>query len=495
MNSFDKVFSFFIKSVTMGMIFFTVPGLSQTSSQVYLKGEHFFPKLKDLDQRMNYVSLYMDWNGESHFRSLSFQMNGVAEIFPDRNWPFVFPKGSVIPLIRNNTDWQFYFALPSAFASYTYEFEPNEFFQAQSLEVTLGRRVYSWSEADDYWDLGLWNSLSKWNPLTPFQNGLIGTFFDLKGEKWRFQFFAGEVYLPNQNAKVRSENDPNGKTAYFNSSSRWFAGVPRQVRTGNALFDVNYYKRKVSFFDVLFQESTAMSLKLWSGDQPNYWMRGSIGYRPVNEPFSIRNKHDAVKVSGDENRDPHIRLDFAFFPVKHRVLSLEWGLDYQGLSLLFSVGDDYLFKQSAPEGWTFVREQDDFSYLSIFLKYEHSFLDQLNTSTQLSFISSRLSGVSPENQTHLISRKSFYKVTDGVGFDFNSQWKSGGKVKWDASFQYWYSFPDKGGLLSLSGNFWFSEKFFAGGGLFILGAEKERKSFLNYFRANDYLFWKVGYAF
>lgn len=495
MNSFDTVFGFFIKSLFIGMSFFAAPVLSQTSSQVYLKGEHFFPELKDFNQKMHYLSLYMDLEGESRFRSLTFQINGVVEVFPDRNWPFVFREDSFMPLIKNDTDWQFYLALPSAFASYTYEFAPNELFKVQSLEVTLGRRVYSWSEADDYWGFGMWNSLSKWNPLTPFQNGLIGTFFDLKGQQWSFQFFAGEVYLPNQRVKIKLESDTKNGNTYFNSSSRWFAGVPRQVRTGPALFDINYYRRKTSLSDVLFQESTAASLKLWSGGQPNYWMRGSVGYRPVNEPFSIRNEHDVVKVSDSEDKETHVQQVFAFFPMSHRMLSLEWGLDYRGVSLLFSVGDDYLYKKAAPEGWTFWREQDDFSYLSIFLKYEYSFLNQLEGFAQLSFINSRLSGVSQTRQNHGVSRQSLYKVTDGVGFDLKGQWKKGDQVEWEASFQYLYSFPDRGGLLSLSGNFWFSRQFFAGGGLFILGADEERKSFFNYFRANDYLFWKVGYVF
>ena len=177
------------------------------------------------------------------------------------------------------------------------------------------------------------------------------------------------------------------------------------------------------------------------------------------------------------------------------MLSLEWGLDYQGVSLLFSVGDDYLYKKAAPEGWTFWREQDDFSYLSIFLKYEYSFFSQLEGFAQLSFINSRISGVSQTRQNHGVSRQSLYKVTDGMGFDLKSQWKKGDQVKWETSLQYLYSFPDRGGLWSLSGNFWFSRQFFAGGGVFILGADEEKKSFLNYFRANDYLFWKVGYVF
>ena len=493
---FYKIFCFIKNLGFLVMLLSIVPVWSQSSSQMYLKGEHFFPPDRpEGDLRMNYISLYTDWKWESHFRFLSFQVNGVAEIFPDRGWPFAFPKGSLASVIRSDTDWQFYFSLPSAFASYTYEFAPNEFFHTQSLEVTLGRRIYSWSKADDYWNLGLWNPLSKWNPLTPFQNGLIGTFFDLSGQKWSFQFFAGEVYLPNQIAKVKLEDDTNGRTAYFHSSSRWFSVVPRQVRTGKALFDINYYKRKTPIFDALFQESTAVNLKLWSGGQPNYWMKGSVGYRPVNEPFSIRNKHNAVKVSGDPNTDPYVHQIFAYFPVRHRMLSLEWGLDYEGLSLLFSVGDDHIFKRAAPEGWTFVREQDDFSYLSIFLKYERTFLNQLESSAQLSFISSRVSGVSRGGREHPVSRQSLYKVTDGIGFDLNSRWKSGDRVKWDTSFRYWYSFPDEGGLLSLSGNFWFSKKFFAGAGLFLLGAGKEKNTFLNYFRANDYLFWKVGYAF
>lgn len=483
MNAFYNVYDFLmrlfqssVRCLSMWIICFAVPAFSQPFSQVYLKGEHFFPQLSDSTDRMNYTSLYFDLKEESRFRSILFKVDGITEVFLDKK-----------PLI--------YFNLLSLFASYTYNFSSDAFFQIQSLEVTLGRRIYSWSQADNYWELGLWNSLSTWNPLTPSQTGLIGAFFDLQGQKWNFQFFAGGIYLPNQGVRIKLENDENEKPAYFYSSSRWFAHVPRQVRTGDSLFDIDYYKRKTSISEVLLQKSSAVSFKIRSGGQQNYWMRGSMGYKPVNEPFSIRNIRDIVRVPGKQGQDPHIEQIFAFFPVNHQVLALEWGMDYKGLSLLFSVGDDRLFQVSPPEGWIFVREQEDFSYLSGLLKYKHSFSGKLDSFAQLSFISSRITGVPLEDQKGDFSRRSRYKITDGVGFDLNSQWKVGDRIKWDASFQYWYSFPDQGGLLSLSGNFWISEKLFTGAGLFILGAQEEMKTFLNYFRANDYFFWKVGYVF
>ena len=454
-------------------VFSGFPAFSENLSQVYLKGEHFFPHRTGSDLKMNYSSLYADWSEESRFRSVFFKVNGVTEFFLN--------KGG-----------QFYFTFPEVFASYTYRFPADWLFQIQSFEVTLGRRVYSWNTADDYWDLGLWNPLSKWNPLTPFQNGLIGTFLDLKGLRWRFQLFAGGVYLPHQGIRVKLENQRNGKPAYFSSVSRWFTGVPRQVRTGNSLFDINYYKRKTSITSALFQESSSVSFKLWSGETANYWMRAGMGYKPVNEPFSIRNEHDAVRIPDEEGKDPHIQQVFAFFPVRQRLLSLEWGLDYKGFSLLFSVGDDHVFSDPAPEGWTFVREREDFSYLSGFLRYERSFSDRLKIFTGGSFISSRFSGADGRGR---FPRRGRYKMTDGLGFDLGCKWKHSESIRGDASLQYWYSAPDKGGLLSLEGNFWLSEGFFTGAGVFLLGAEKKMKTFLNYFRANDYFFWKVGYVF
>ena len=465
--------------VLFGVAAFSFFAGAEDLSRFYLSGQHFFSKPSHPDQRSDYSAVYINWNESSRFQSFFFKLNGVSEIF------------------LNN--YQFYFSVPSAFASYTYYFPAEQPFQIQSLEFSLGRRVYSYSYADDYWDLGLWNSLSKWNPLTPFQNGLIGGFFHLKGGKWSSRLFVGGLYLPNQGIKIRLKQGSEKRVFHFNSSARWFTGLPRQVEAFDSLFDINYLVQDPFLLDVLFQPGSIFSFKVWSGGKPNYWIRASMGYKPANNPFSIRNDRKMVKAVAEKDENPLIFQQFTFFPLKHQIFSVEWGMDYDDLSILFSAGEDSILPvKNLPEGWSAVKANEDFAYLSGFLTYQRRFSDQLKGSARAGFLKSWFQTNSDSQHSQALrpsSRRSDFKVTEGVGMDVSSQWEPHGKFRLDMSLQYWFSLPDRGGLLSLSGDCWFSKKVFTGMSLFILGAEKEMDTFLNRFRANDYFFWRVGYAF
>ena len=93
----------------------------------------------------------------------------------------------------------FYFNIPELYLFYKYELK-NPFYSIESIELNVGRTIKAWSVADEYWDMGLWNPLSRWNPLHPVTNGLVGSVLTLSARQWSFDFLLGALYFPNQEA-------------------------------------------------------------------------------------------------------------------------------------------------------------------------------------------------------------------------------------------------------------------------------------------------------
>ena len=453
---------------------------SESHSQIQLESfHHISPPHPQSIQLKSYLSAFMDWNKKIDYKPFSFQINGVADISLD----------------KSN---QVYVALPTAFVSYTYGFKKDWFLELKFLEVTLGRRIYSWSYADDYWELGFWNSLNNWKPLKPFSNGLIGTFFDLKAERWDLKLFIGGLYLPNQGAKLEEHYNKREGVTFLTSSSRWFSGIPRRLHAFGSRFDINYLIEMPFIFDFLFQESYIFSFKTWSGGEQNYWMKWNFSYKPVNIPFYVRNEHNSFRVFDDEDKKPHISQVLTFFPVKHRMISAEWGIDYKDMSALFSVGDNRVREVTdLSKGWSFIKERVSVTYLSGFLEYDF-FFRSMKGKVKTGYIQSWFKVGEQtmfRGEEESLALLNDYKILEGFGVDMKLQWDDGRKSKWDFNFRYWYSLLDNGGLLSLYGDYYFSKNLFTGLGFHVLGAGKDNKSFLSSFRANDYFVGRIGYVF
>ncbi|MDE0091995.1 MAG: hypothetical protein OXN83_01765 [Oligoflexia bacterium] len=300
-----------------------------------------------------------------------------------------------------------YFNIPELYLLYEYELEA-PLYSLRSIEINIGRKVKQWSLGDEYWDLGLWNPLTRWNPLHPSTNGLVGSFFTVKADQWESDFFVGALYVPDQEVSVVEEN------GRIYSRSRWFPMLPSQVNSLN--IDIHYSSGNPFIFDILFQQSFLFNFKTWSKTpEVFYWMKWSFADKPVNHLFFILNQNNRIQVEEEEG-EVFVNQKITVLPVRQRILSTEWGLDYRDISIAFSLENTKMKEASIPpKYWSFVKERDNFTYFSALLKYDY--LD--NSFFRLAFIQSWFRRVDlSQGDPSLLVRS---KILEGAGFDWQTK--------------------------------------------------------------------------
>lgn len=133
-----------------------------------------------------------------------------------------FTKGQAVAF--SSLKWHYYNPTVSVDLEYTYSFfEKFHYFRMSELAVifpfiskdwkmSLGFRNVLWSEADRYWDYGLWQARYMLDAFRPVQIGIPGLYLDYEG-KTSFLVLFSYFYLPDiiiyprlEEGKVSSEN-------------------------------------------------------------------------------------------------------------------------------------------------------------------------------------------------------------------------------------------------------------------------------------------------
>ena len=377
----------------------------------------------------------------------------------------------------------FYYNIPELYFDYRYKLN-KALYSIESIKVSLGRKAEDWSIGDTYWNLGLWNSLNRWNPLHPSNNGLIGSFFTFTSKQWESLFFIGAFYLPDQDIQVIQE----GGRLY--SRSRWFSMLSSQVNPFG--IDIIYSIDRPFIFNILFQQSFLFSFKTWSETQGFfYWIKWSFGDKPVNHLFHVSNINNSLQVEEKEDGEISAKPKLTAFPVRQRILSTEWGLDYKKFSMAFSLESTQMKPASIlPEEWSFVKDQSDFAYFSALLRYNYL----KDSFFRLSFIQSWFSRTPKSQQNSSIINRA--RILEGLGFDWQTRLSFYKDHSLFLNLKYQYSFLDEGAWLFAKAMYYISPKIYTELSMNILGALKaERASFLKAFRHNDYYTWSIAYVF
>ena len=465
-------------------VFFVIPvqaeisNDSQTSSRsVYLqsfsnaprlveiKGSHYKSKPEYPFQLKNYFSLYSNLNYEVEKNNLLFKVNGLAEFFFDKSQ-------------------QFYFNVPEVYFSYAYDLKTNHIME--SIRVYVGRHIKHWSQTDEYWELGTWNSLNLWDPLYPSQNGLIGAFLDVASKNWLLEFYVGRTYLPNVEPVLKNDK----RTGKILSPSRWKIPPPETASVKKMELDINYLVGVL--FERFLHDSYSLSFKTWAYENKNLWLKGSFGYKPVNDVFLITNSKNSLKVSDSKTKERPLTIQKTIenHSVAQLILSVEGGMHYGRFSALLSVSDSKV-RLSKPllKGQELTERPLNHTYFSGLANYK---LDYKNIKNK--FQVGYLHSLNGKNSI-FSSYELYHKFLRGIGFDWTAETLSTTGLKRALSLRYWHSFKVWGGLFSLDVLYYILPKWYAGGRVNVLAGEKGTPSFLGRFRADDYISWRTGYVF
>ena len=436
-----------------------------------------------------------------------------AKLDYKKDWqkgPF-YLKGHVLARYFLDKSRELYFNIPELYGSYFYRFQ-KKIYSIETVKAAFGRKIKTWSFADEYWELGIWNPQNLWNPLRASWNGLIGSFVDINAARWSFSLFAGALYLPGSGAKWTYHE---GKIF---SSSRWFSRPPEQVNIlGRSLLDIRYHISHPYTLDLALQQSYIASLRLWAGSPPwkrrsngrlpektegnnpplrgnwSLWARGSAGYKPVNSLAVALKEEEYLKIFPEEGKDSQIRPRLTYRPAKQAALSADFGWDCKKLSAVLSFGKSKRLRQKEPSisGQKFksLETNSDFSYVSAFLKGRIFETQRL----QAGYLKSWLQKKGAESAAG--ARR---KIWHGLGFEWQREFFSKeGLKKGILSVKYRHSLLEKGGILSAQALFYpLPKKLYIAASWDTLGAGKAGKeSFVGYFRANDYFGLRAGYVF
>lgn len=436
--------------------------------------------------------LELEWQHYTSDPSLKTQMNDYISLKWDQKLdlykgPFYF-DAHVQAEYALDASKIFYFNVPELYFFYKYDLE-KPLYNINSIELNVGRKIKEWSVADEYWDMGLWNPLSRWNPLHPETNGLIGSFLTVTSNQWSLDFFIGALYLPNQEPQIMEKDG----TIY--SRSRWFLPLPDQV---DALgIDIRYLPHSPFIYDTLFQQSYLLNFKIWS-DTPivHYWMKWSIADKPVNHLFFILNKKNLFKIGKEEGAEGNVYQQITILPVRQRILSTEWGFDYNDFSTVFTLESVGMREaDTSPEGWNFFNHRESFTYYSVLLKYNFSpttFLQAGYVQTWFKDYNINLIDALRRKRPSTLHK---HKILKGIGLDWQTEFVSSKGLKRIFNINYRHSILNEGSWLFFKALYYVTPEIYTSVTFDVLGARSNKDYFLDLFRHNDYFSWRIAYDF
>ncbi len=202
-------------------------------------------------------------SGVNNWLNLDLQMKNGASRFTTH-------LEGAVRFYYNDQDYQY--SVPQAFMSYS----------TYRDQVSIGRKLVTWSPFDAYWGLGVVNSMQGISLLGSKQEGLVGLHWDhsfLSGID--LSFFGSMLYVPSMNPKIECVD---GKVK---SKAEWVKLPPTKTVVNEKMLPLYYTLDRPKTDDVVLQESLGLRLA-------KNWKSGAISsfvlYKPENV---LRNNADA----------------------------------------------------------------------------------------------------------------------------------------------------------------------------------------------------------
>ena len=206
-------------------------------------------------------------------------------------------------------------------------------FISEEWKMILGFKDVLWSEADRYWNYGLWQPRYMLDPFRPVQMGLPGVYLDYKGDT-SFLFLFSYFYLPDIIIYPKLENKQ------ITSENPFFVGIFEQFRWNIDKLDLFQLNR-------FFKPTVAFQIRHFIKDSN---LSFSYAYKPVNQlQYSVF--FQKVDLSSDE-KGALVVDDFNYSVVSHHLASLEGEVALsEGVSLFASLFYEKPEKQKYGTQW------------------------------------------------------------------------------------------------------------------------------------------------
>ena len=211
----------------------------------------------------------------------------------------------------------------------------------ESHSFDLGRVKKPWSFVDDYWALGMWEPALKNDGYQFLREGLVGAFYNYRGNGWGFRLLATPLFLPDQGPQVRVSE------GQLTSGNRWFNNRIHSVRIGEIESPLTYTLHKPEPDQVVLQNSVAFDVEV--GQRKKGWhFHTAFADKPINQLFiGVRPIHNVSL--NNVRRESELHL----YPQVHRhhlyTTELSYFRNAQGVWL--SVHADRPYDQVLQSNW------------------------------------------------------------------------------------------------------------------------------------------------
>ena len=145
-----------------------------------------------------------------------------------------------------------------------------------AFHFAFGRKWINWSQADEDWGLGAFNSLDSWDRLRSFSQGLTGIFIAADSNTFHFDIFASCLFLPEITPNVVIENN---HFEYFHPQA--VSAGPEAINLLNRATPLGYNLLIPSLSSIIFRPSLLLSVDTKKNIEP-FYSKVSFGYLPLN---------------------------------------------------------------------------------------------------------------------------------------------------------------------------------------------------------------------
>ncbi len=236
-----------------------------------------------------------------------------------------------------------------AFYSFTEEYpflNPTEAFttyHSDKYDSSFGRKLEGWSEADEFWESGLWQPRFAWNKANPESVGLTGLFFEgTRRDSSRWLGMISPIYIPEQGPHFYTEN------GQLLSKSPWFISPPSEALIGPNLTPLTYSIDRPGTAKVVFSPGAAFRVdhQLTDNDGVGF----GYAYKPINQMLM---SYDYRLRLLDATQEAPVTV-VPVFPY-HHIMTTDWRRQVDRWKVLSSL--TYERPQKMPENERLISQQ------------------------------------------------------------------------------------------------------------------------------------------
>jgi hypothetical protein len=197
---------------------------------------------------------------------------------------------------------------------------------SKHYKTILGRKSYSWSTMDDYWEFGTYSPRFVWDPTRPQKIGMTGVFQQFKNQHLSVMAFGSPLSIPERGFPTREEN------GLIKSDNPFYTPLYEFIELQGRVYPIRYEIKYPDMSKLLLNPSTALSVRYENSPTRGFWAQASGGYLPIHQVTLNVETNGAFDAQAQQ-------LNLLVYPkvLMHKMATLETGVKAKRFALWGSV--------------------------------------------------------------------------------------------------------------------------------------------------------------